>query len=210
MLAVVYSSSNSNIHSACKQRVCFGFCCCSSATTTGHKSHILSLTKKNTLTHCFAVKTCSIVYLLRETWLGEREESVNVGRFKRYTGPNVFHGLITNSCEQIQITDQWCCQKVIPNVFGRVLWSLTLLFGFRWHRHVVELIHQPYTVRDKDTRVMSEHEKHNILKQFDISLQKCYLQVVHHGCGGAWSLRFIMQRNGLHQVIHGRTRNQGL
>lgn len=40
----------------------------------------------------------SITYLLRETWLDESEESINVGRFKRYTGPNVFHDLITNSC----------------------------------------------------------------------------------------------------------------
>lgn len=36
------------------------------------------------------------------------------------------------------------------------------------------------------------------------------LQVVCHGRGGARPLRFTVQRDGLHQVVHGRTCNQGL
>lgn len=35
-------------------------------------------------------------------------------------------------------------------------------------------------------------------------------QVVHHGCGGAGSLCFAEEGNGLHQVIHGRARDQRL
>lgn len=92
-------------------------------------------------------------------------------------------------------------------MFGFAVERLTLLFDFRWHRHVVELIHQPYTVREKEAMVTSVQ---HTFQQFDIRLQECYLQVIYHGCGGTWSLRFIMQRNGLHQVIHGRTCNQGL
>lgn len=40
--------------------------------------------------------------------------------------------------------------------------------------------------------------------------RRLVLQVVYHGCGGACSLCFIVQRNGLHQVIHGRAGDQGL
>lgn len=37
---------------------------------------------------------------------------------------------------------------------------LTLLFGFRWHGHVVELVYQPYTVRQKQTMVTSLSKTH--------------------------------------------------
>lgn len=46
-----------------------------------------------------------------------------------------------------QILRQWWWQETIPNIFRGSVDHLTLLFGFRWHGHVVELIHQPYTIR---------------------------------------------------------------
>lgn len=62
-------------------------------------------------------------YLLRETWLDESEESINVCWFKRDTRPDVFHDLITNSCGHksynISVSDRkWyqMCLDLLLNV----------------------------------------------------------------------------------------------
>lgn len=40
-------------------------------------------------------------------------------------------------------------QETITNSIGRAFGWLTLLFGFRWHGHVVEFIHKPHAVNIK-------------------------------------------------------------
>lgn len=72
-----------------------------------------------------------------------------------------------------------------PNVFGFIVGHLTLLFGFRWHGHVVELIHQPYTGRQKETMVTSHFNKshfNNLMSTFRNATHKLSIMGVEvHG-----------------------------
>lgn len=64
---------------------------------------VSSLKTKRQIPWCIALQwVCirsrsSTAYLLRQTWLDESEESINVRWFERDTRPNVFHDLFTNS-----------------------------------------------------------------------------------------------------------------
>ena len=62
MLAVVYCSSNCNMHSAANREFVLVSCCCSRETPAGHKSCILSLLKKSNLWYIV-----NIVFLISST-----------------------------------------------------------------------------------------------------------------------------------------------
>lgn len=90
-------------------------------------------------------------------------------------------------------------------LFGR----LTLLFGFRRHGHVVEFIDESHAVDREETLVRPQRDT-RLHRPTEGNQKTGDLQVVHHGRGGARPLRFAVQRDGLHQVVHGGTCDQGL
>lgn len=72
-------------------------------------------------------------------------------------------------------------QETITNTVERALGWLTLLFGFRWHGHVVEFIHKPHAVNRK-TKVWGWSSTHlSSLTNQNVTYKLSIMGVEVHG-----------------------------